>query len=136
MASEIDIFLAEKKVGTDFANRIKRNLLTSIKQNVKKGATGMALKSTARPFYKNGLLDKITLYTPYYIYPILHYGFEGKKKNGVMMRLKAKELLKDAVENGKIVDDLATIIGDQRATAIMTRVAFGFDKELKTSNSL
>lgn len=136
MASEIDIFLAEKKVGTDFANRIKRNLLTSIKQNVKKGATGMALKSTAKPFYKNGLLDKITLYTPYYIYPILHYGFEGSKKNGINFRVKARQFLSDAVENGKLVEDLATIIGDQRATAIMNRVAFGFDKELKTSNSL
>lgn len=136
MASEIDIFLAEKKAGTDFSNRIKRNLLTSIKQNVKKGATGMALKSTARPFYKNGLLDKITLYTPYYIYPILHLGFEGTKKNGINYRVKARQFLSDAVENGKVVEDLATVIGDQRATAIMNRVAFGFDKDLKTSNSL
>lgn len=136
MASEIDIFLAEKSLGNEFSNRIKRNLLTSIKQNVKKGATGMAFKSTARPFYKNGLLDKITLYTPYYIYPILHIGFEGKKKNGINFRVKARQFLSDAVENGKVVEDLATIIGDQRATAIMNRVAFGFDKELKTSNSL
>lgn len=136
MASEIDIFLAEKNVGNEFSKRIKRNLLNSIKQNVKKGATGLALKSTAKAFYKFGLLDRITLFTPYYIYPILHVGFEGSKKNGIYYRVKARQFMSDAVENGKVVEDLATVVGNQRGTAIMNRVAFGFDKELKTSNSL
>ena len=136
MASDIDLFLAEKKVGTDFANRVKRNLLNSIKQNVKKGATGMALKSNAKPFYQNGLLWRITLFTPYYIYPILHVGFEGTKKNGINYRVKARQFLSDAVENGKMVEDLADIIGNQRATAIINRVTFGFDREFQTSNSL
>jgi len=138
MASAVDAYLAaktEKDIGTEFAWRMKRNLLASIKSKTNKG-TGMALKSSAKAVYKNGLLDRITLFTPYYIYPILDYGFEGTKINGVNMRLKAGRFLSDAYENGKVVRDLAELIGVSRADDFMFRTNFGFDKELNTSNSL
>ncbi len=124
MASEIDHFLLEKQTGIQFSNRLKRNLIASIKAKVNKGNSGMALKSNVKPFFKNQLLDRITITTPYYIFPILHIGFEGTKKNGVNARLQARKFITDAVENGKLVEDLATIIGDQRAEAIVSRINF------------
>lgn len=124
MASEIDLFLLEKQAGIQFSNRLKRNLIASIKAKVNKGSTGMALKSNVKPFFKNQLLDRITITTPYYIFPILHIGFEGTKKNGVNARLEARKFITDAVENGKLVEDLANIIGDQRADAIVSRINF------------
>lgn len=127
MAGQLDIFMLEKQAGTEFANRIKRNLLSSIRSKTKKGE-GLALKSTVKPFFKNGLLDRITIFTPYYIYPILHLGFEGTKANGVNVRLKAKEFILDALENGKAVEELADIIGEQRTEVIVNRINFGFDK--------
>lgn len=135
MAGEIDLFMLEKQVGTQFANRIRRNLISSIQSKTNKGS-GLALKSTVKPFYKNQLLDRITIFTPYYIYPILHIGFEGTKTNGVNARLKAREFIIDAIERGKAVEELADIIGSQRAEVIVNRITFGFDKELQTSNSL
>ena len=143
MASEIDAYLAanktqisEEAIGKQYANRIKSNLLSSIRNQTNKGATGMALKSTAKPVYKFGLLDKITLFTPYYIYPILNYGFEGRKSDGVNRRMKAKNFLSDALENGRVVQDLADLIGSQRAESIILRTNFAFDKDNNTSNSL
>ena len=110
MAGQLDLFMLEKQAGTQFANRIKRNLLASIrsktaktKEGEKKG-TGLALKSTAKPIFKNGLLERITIFTPYYIYPILHVGFEGTKANGINVRLKARDFIIDAVERGKAVE--------------------------------
>lgn len=135
MAGELDLFMLEKQAGTQFANRIKRNLLSSIRSKTNK-VEGLALKSSVKPFYKNELLERITIFTPYYIYPILHIGFEGTKKNGVNARLKARDFIIDAVESGKAVEDLANIIGQQRAEVIVNRINFGFDKNLKTSNSL
>lgn len=135
MPSAVDAYLAaktEKDIGTEFAWRMKRNLLASIKSKTNKG-TGLALKSTSKAFYEDGLLDRITLFTPYYIYPILDYGFEGTKINGVNMRLKAGRFLSDAYENGKVVRDLADLIGNERATGFMIRTAFGYDEELQTS---
>lgn len=135
MAGELDLFMLEKQAGTQFANRIKRNLLSSIRSKTKKGE-GLALKSTVKPFYKNNLLERITIFTPYYIYPILHIGFEGTKSNGINARLKARDFIIDAVESGKAVEELADIIGNQRAEVIVNRINFGFDKNLKSSNTL
>ncbi len=135
MAGQIDLFMLEKQAGTQFANRIKRNLLSSIRSKTQKG-TGLASKSTVKPFYKNELLERITIFTPYYIYPILHVGFEGTKANGINARLKAREFIIDAVERGKAVEELAEIIGNQRAEVIVNRINFGFDKNLKSSNTL
>jgi hypothetical protein len=138
MAGAVDAYFAaktEKDIGTELQWRLKRNLVASIKSKTKEG-TGLALKSDVKAFYKDGLLDKITLYTPYYIYPILDYGFEGTKINGINMRLKAGRFLSDALENGKVIRDLADLIGKQRANDIMFRVAFGFKEELETSRSV
>lgn len=135
MAGEIDLFMLEKQAGTQFANRIKRNLLSSIRSKTNKGE-GLALKSTVKPFYKSNLLERITIFTPYYIYPILHIGFEGTKSNGVNARLKAREFILDAVERGKAVEELADVIGNQRAEVIVKRINFGFDKNLKSSNTI
>ena len=135
MAGQIDLFMLEKQAGTQFANRIKRNLLSSIRSKTQKGS-GLASKSTVKPIYKNDLLERITIFTPYYIYPILHVGFEGTKSNGINARLKAREFIIDAIENGKIVEELADMIGNQRAEVIVNRINFGFDKNLKSSNTL
>ena len=135
MAGQVDLFMLEKQAGTQFANRIKRNLLSSIRSKTQKGS-GLASKSTVKPFYKNNLLERITIFTPYYIYPILHVGFEGTKANGIYARLKARDFIIDAVERGKAVEDLADIIGNQRAEVIINRINFGFDRNTQSSNTL
>jgi hypothetical protein len=135
MAGQLDLFMLEKQAGTQFANRIKRNLVSSIRSKTNKGS-GLALKSTVKPFYKNNLLERITIFTPYYIYPILHVGFEGTKANGINVRLKARDFIIDAVERGKAVEELADIIGNQRAEVIINRINFGFDRNTQSSNTL
>ncbi len=142
MPSAVDAYLAankskisEEAIGKQFANRIKSNLLSSIRSKTN-SKSGIALKSTVKPIFKFDLLDKITIFTPYYIYPVLNYGFEGTKKNGVNMRLKGKNFIEDTFENGKVVQDLADLIGSQRANSIILRTAFAFDKDNQTSNSL
>jgi hypothetical protein len=135
MAGEIDLFLQEKQTGQDFSKRIKNNFLSSIKKQTS-SKSGEALKTTVKPVFKNGYLDRLTIFTPYYIYPILHTGFERKKSSGVNVRMKAYDFLTDALENGKLVEDLADIVGSQRADAILERTGFSFDKNNNTSNSL
>lgn len=123
MAGEIDNFLQEKQIGSEFSKRLSRNLKVSIRSKIEK-ETGRALRSRVKPVYKSGLLERLTIFTPYYIYPILHIGFEGTKKNGVNQRLKAREFLVDAIENGRFVEDLADVVGANRAEAIMSKIDF------------
>lgn len=124
MAGEIDIFLQEKQIGSEFSKRLSRNLKASIRSKITPSETSRALRSRVKPVYKYGLLDRLTIFTPYYIYPILHIGFEGTKKNGVNQRLKAREFLVDAIENGRFVEDLADVVGANRAEAIMSKIDF------------
>lgn len=130
MASEIDIFLAEKAAGTKFAYRLRSNVRASIASLTTK-RSGIALKSTVTPVYKDGLLYALTIKTPYYIYPILHYGFEGNKNKGINYRVKARNIITDALENGKFIEELADTIGENRAVAIVKRIYDGFDIQKK-----
>jgi hypothetical protein len=128
MASEIDIFLAEKATGLKFATRLRGNVRSSI-ANLTTMQSGRALKTTVSPIYRDGFLNALTIKTPYYIYPILHYGFEGNKKKGIAYRLKARNILVDALENGKLVEDLGDAIGENRAVVLMNRIYAGFNIE-------
>lgn len=51
-----------------------------------------------------------------------NYGFEGKKSNGVNQRLKATDLINQALDDSKVLDSLAdniaTLRGDRVALAI------------------
>lgn len=135
MAGVIDSFILEKEIGSDFARKLQLNLRSAIKSTTKI-KSGLAMKSTVNPRYKNNELFSLVIKTPYYIYPILDLGFEKSKKEGINARIEKRDILISALQNGRLVELLADKIGDIRATSIVSRIAFGFDKDLKTSNSL
>jgi len=121
MAGAIDILQQEKQVGKEFSTRIRTNLLSSIKRQTK-SKSGLALRTSVKPKFVRGYLDRITIFTPYYIFPILHTGFEGTKSNGVNARLKAREFITEAFQGGKLAEDLSTVIGENRAANILGRI--------------
>jgi hypothetical protein len=135
MAGAIDSFILEKEIGSDFARKLQLNLRGAIKSTTKL-KSGLAMKSTVNPVYKNNELFSLLIKTPYYIYPILDLGFEKSKKDGINARIQKRDILIKALENGRLVENLADAIGNLRATSIVSRIAFAFDKNLQTSNSL
>lgn len=135
MAGRTDNLEFERQIGSEFANRLMLNLRRAIKDTTKK-KDGLSMKSTASAVYKNNELHSLLIKTPYYIYPILDLGFEGSKKKGINFRVEKRDILIKAIENGRFIEKLADQIGDVRAAAIISRVSFGFDKDLQTSNSL
>ncbi len=135
MAGEIDNFLLEKQIGSEFSKKLQLNLRGAIRTTTN-NRSGLALKSTVSPVYKQNQLFSLLIKTPYYIFPILDLGFERSKKTGINSRIEKRDILIKALENGSLVERLADQIGDVRAAAIISRVSFGFDKDLQTSNSL
>lgn len=132
MAGEIDNFLLEKQIGKEFSGRLKFNFLRSIRSKTSKGS-GLAQRSTVIPRYSHGFLDRLTIVTPYYIYPILDLGFEGSKGQSFNKRLgrmkdynikerKPDHFVSDAFEGGKLIEDLASKVGDNRARSIMAKI--------------
>lgn len=135
MAGQLDLFMLEKQVGSEFTNRLRSNLRSVIGSTTKK-RSGLALKSTVNAVYKNEQLYSLLIKTPYYIYPILHVGFEGSKKEGISKRIEGKNIITKAVEEGRLVQDLADKVGDLRAKEILSRITVAFDVNFKSSNSL
>lgn len=135
MAGEIDSFVLEKQIGSDFAKKLQLNLRGAIKSTTNH-RSGLAMKSTVSPVYKQNQLFSLLIKTPYYIFPILDLGFERSKSNGINSRIGKRDILIKALEDGRFVNQLADEIGDVRATSIISRIGFAFDKDLQTSNSL
>lgn len=135
MAGEIDSFVLEKQIGSDFAKKLQLNLRGAIKSTTNY-RSGLAMKSTVSPVYKQNQLFSLLIKTPYYIFPILDLGFERSKSNGINSRIEKRDILIKALDNGRLVELLADEIGDLRAATIISRISFGFDKDLQTSNSL
>jgi hypothetical protein len=127
MPSFVDMYLLEKQVGTN-ATKLLRQSLKSAIQRTTKSRTGLALKSaTSRAVYKNERLQRITLKAPSYIFK-QNYGFEGTKKNGVKMRLKATDVLSQALNSSNVLDKLADSISEIRAEQVIAAIKFNTTK--------
>lgn len=114
----------EQQIGLIFSKRLERTLLHSIATKTKNGS-GKALKTKVKfDLNRDHFLQRLTITTPYYIYPILNNGFEGNKKASVQSRTKGREFLQEALEHGAFVNDLADQVGALRAQQIVNRIAF------------
>lgn len=134
MAGELDNYVFEKQLGNEFALRLRKNLRSTI-QSLTTKKSGLALKSSVNPIYKAGQLHSLQIKTPYYIYPILHVGFEGSKKEGINKRVAGKNIITKAIENGQLVQDLADKVGVLRAKEIVSNISLAFDIKVKSSNT-
>lgn len=87
--------------------------------------TGLILKTkvTAKKDNRSGELDRLTISSPHYSFK-LHYGFEGVKENGVLMRLKGTNHFNIAIEKSNVLENLADTIGNIRADKVVAQINF------------
>lgn len=111
-------FQEEKQLASYIASLVRKSLREAIVETTTK-RTGFASKATSRFVFKQDRLQRITMKAPHYIFK-QHYGFEGSKKNGVNIRLKATNVLNIAIEKGNILNILATGIAEIRAEQVVT----------------
>ncbi|MRX40569.1 hypothetical protein GJU43_14870 [Flavobacterium sp. LC2016-23] len=123
MTGTIDILKREKEIT---ANAVKK-LRPAVREEVGKSSnsrSGNALRlSGAGSRFKNGRLQRITMSAPYYIF-MQHYGFEGKKSNGVNQRLKATDVFTKAIESSNIIESLANEISELRIDQVTALIKF------------
>lgn len=115
--------LLEKKLAAASVQKLRRNLRSAIAQTTSNTFSGQAKKTTARSKFRAGRLDRLTIVSPHYIFK-QHYGFEGTKKNGVTMRLKATNVLNVALDKSNLLEDLATGIANIRSEEVITKINF------------
>lgn len=123
MTGIIDMISKEKEV----AGKAVKQLRSAVRDQIAKttgSKTGQALRiGGAGSRFKNNRLQRITLSAPYYIF-MQHYGFEGKKSNGVNQRLKATDVFTKAVESANVLDTLANEISEIRLDQVSALIKF------------
>lgn len=117
-----DFQTQEKAMGKRMATKFRREIKKAVNATQKNKFSGNSAKSTAVPRFRDGLLDRITFKTPYYVYPIQHFGFEGKKNSSLSKRTKPTDVLNKATRNGDLVEELATEVSELRASLVVGNI--------------
>ena len=123
MAGRIDFIQKEKEIASQAVKKLRSAVRQEIANN-STSRTGNELRvGNAGSRFKFGRLQRITIKAPYYTF-MRNYGFEGKKSNGINMRLKATDALAKALESSSILENLADDISEIRLDQVAALIQF------------
>nr|WP_297306444.1 hypothetical protein [uncultured Flavobacterium sp.] len=107
----------EKKIAQIAKGRLHQNTnnLIHSRLNKRSGETLSELKILTK--FKKQHLTRLSVKGPKQLY-VQNYGFEGVKSNGLNMRLKAKAVVDDAIEQANVIDFLAESLSVVRAEEV------------------
>ena len=131
--SAVDLYNAERQAASKATATVRSGVRSAISRTTDK-RSGQALKAVGSRFvFKDNRLQRVTIKSNDYIFK-QHYGFEGTKKNGVNMRLRATGVINLALQNTNVLETLADSIGEIRADQITAKINFpvNLNAEFKT----
>ncbi len=134
MVSAVDRYNLEKKLAGTATRSLRTGMRYAIDRTTNDARviggkyiyrnSGLALKDAgSRAVFKDQRLQRLTLRAPHYIFK-QHFGFEGNKKNGIMMRLRATDVLNKALEQANVLETLADGIAEIRMDEVTARINF------------
>lgn len=113
----------EKAVAQKATKAVRSALRNAISKTTER-QTGTAENTvSSKAIFKKERLQRITISAQHYIFK-QHFGFEGSKKNGVNMRLKATNVLNIALDNTNALEYLADSISDIRSEQVISQFIF------------
>ena len=121
--SSIDLLVLEKKAAKNATKKLGPALKFAIDRTTYEKTGNAKRLAGSRAVFKDNRLQRITLRAPGYIFK-QHYGFEGTKKNGITMRLKATGVLNVAVERSNVLDELINEISEARLSMVTSKINF------------
>lgn len=113
MAGVIDALKQEREITSKVVKKLRSAMRDQVSKTTKTKSGHAAKVSGAGSRFKNSRLQRLTLSAPSYIF-MQHYGFEGKKSNGVNQRLRSTDILFKAIESANIMESLANEISEIR----------------------
>lgn len=122
--SSIDLYNLEKRAAGSATRSIRSGIRSAIQKTTYAKPSGVALSAAgSRAVFKDKRLQRVTIKAPHYIFK-QHYGFEGKKKNGIMMRLRSTGVINIALDQTNVLETLANQIGNIRASQVESAINF------------
>jgi hypothetical protein len=120
----VDLYQLEKDLARKTTGQIRTGLRSAIQQTTKAVSGGFALKTAnSRAVFKDDRLQRIVIKAPHYIFK-QQYGFEGRKSNGVNMRLRATDVITQTLVNSRVMETLADEISEIRLSQITAKINF------------
>ena len=124
MLGAVDLYQLEKQLAGKTTTALRNSLRSAISQTTEASPMGVALKQAgSRAVFKDDRLQRITIRAPHYIFK-QQYGFEGKKSNGINMRLKSTSVINKALEDSRILETLADEVSEIRLTEVTSKINF------------
>jgi hypothetical protein len=121
--SAIDLYNLEKKAAGNATRSIRSGLKSAIAKTTFKQSGTALNQAGSRAVFKDNRLQRVTIKAPHYIFK-QHHGFEGKKKNGIMMRLRSTGVINIALDETNVLETLADQISDIRASKVESAINF------------
>jgi hypothetical protein len=114
--------ITEKEAGKKAARALQgdiRSRTSSVFNRVSGQMAKMKVKTQMR---RDGELRRLIIAGPQHAF-ILNYGFNGKRKDNVFMRLnKGKDWLESVVDGNTALEQLATDIGESRMEEVVAAI--------------
>lgn len=121
--SATQLYDLEKKAGNRAARTLSGALRSAVAQTTNPVSFTAQKTTGAGARYKDNRLSRIAMRAPHYIFK-QHYGFEGRKKNGVNMRLAPTNVINIALDKANVLESLADELADFRAEEVFTKINF------------
>lgn len=121
-----DMVITEKDAGKKAARALQGDIRAA-GGSVFNRLSGSLTKTTVKPQLRRGSggeLKRLIISGPRHAF-ILNYGFSGKRRDNVFMRLKkGQDWLEDVVNNNPALETLATDIGEARMEQVIAQIRF------------
>lgn len=115
--------MTEKQIAQQAKNQLYNRLIQQINSTFTPSGNkeGIRFNTQVLTRFSKSQLTRIAIKGPKHLY-VQNYGFEGVKKNGINMSIKATNVVNDAIEKSGVVNYLANAISESRADDIIVNM--------------
>lgn len=116
--------ITEKQAGKKAARALQGDIRASIGSVFNRISGDLSKTKVSSQMRRGGELKRLVIAGPQHAF-ILNYGFSGKRKDNVFMRLKkGQNWLEDVVDNNPALEQLATDVGEARMEKVIAQIRF------------
>lgn len=113
--------MSERDIANQAKAKLKSSVIANIVRTFPSSSGEMKNNTDVKASFNKGQLVRLGISGPKHLY-VQNYGFEGVKSNGINQRLKATNVVNNAIEESGIVDFLSEALSEFRAEQIVALI--------------
>ena len=113
--------MSERDIANQAKAKLKSSVIANIVRTFPSSSGEMKNNTDVKASFNKGQLVRLGISGPKHLY-VQNYGFEGVKSNGINQRLKATNVVNNAIEESGVVDFLSEALSEFRAEQIVALI--------------